>query len=102
MQAWLAEMRVGGVDGVLFDLGVSSPQLDDPQRGFSFRSDGPLDMRMDPTRGQSASEWLERADESEIREVLRGYGGGRVAQQIVKAFFAARQRGAVLRDVEDG
>src|SRR5258705_12130590 len=100
MQAWLAEMRVGGVDGVLFDLGVSSPQLDDPRRGFSFRSDGPLDMRMDPTRGASASEWLERADESEIREVLRGYGEERFAKQIAKAIVAARRRGPVRRTGE--
>src|SRR5205807_3809959 len=86
--------------GVLFDLGVSSPQLDDPQRGFSFRSDGPLDMRMDPTRGQSAFEWLERADEFEIREVLSGYGEERFAKQIAKAIVAARRRGPVRRTGE--
>ena len=100
LQARLAALRAGGVDGVLFDLGVSSPQLDDPQRGFSFRSDGPLDMRMDPTRGQSAFEWLERADESEIREVLSGYGEERFAKQIAKAIVAARRRGPVRRTGE--
>jgi len=100
LQARLDALHAGGVDGVLFDLGVSSPQLDDPQRGFSFRSDGPLDMRMDPTRGQSASEWLERADESEIREVLSGYGEERFAKQIAKAIVAARRRGPVRRTGE--
>jgi len=100
LQARLTALRAGGVDGVLFDLGVSSPQLDDPQRGFSFRSDGPLDMRMDPTRGQSASEWLERADESEIRGVLSGYGEERFAKQIAKAIVAARRRGPIRRTGE--
>jgi len=100
LQARLDALRAGGVDGVLFDLGVSSPQFDDPRRGFSFRSDGPLDMRMDPTRGQSAVEWLERADESEIREVLSGYGEERFAKQIAKAIVAARRRGPVRRTGE--
>src|SRR2546423_9319597 len=100
LQARLATLRAGGVDGVLFDLGVSSPQLDDPRRGFSFRSDGPLDMRMDPTRGESAFEWLKRADESEIREVLSGYGEERFAKQIAKAIVAARRRGPVGRTGE--
>jgi len=100
LQARLDALRAGGVDGVLFDLGVSSPQLDDPRRGFSFRSDGPLDMRMDPTRGQSAFEWLEQADEAEIREVLRGYGEERFAKQIAKAIVAARRRGPVRRTRE--
>src|SRR5437899_6616263 len=100
LRATLDALRSGGVDGVLFDLGVSSPQLDDPQRGFSFRSDGPLDMRMDPTRGQSASEWLERADESEIRGVLSGYGEERFAKQIAKAIVAARRRGPIRRTGE--
>jgi len=100
LQARLAALRAGGVDGVLFDLGVSSPQLDDPRRGFSFRSDGPLDMRMDPTQGQSAFEWLERADESEIREVLSGYGEERFAKQIANAIVAARRRGPVRRTGE--
>jgi len=87
-------------DGVLFDLGVSSPQLDDPRRGFSFRVDAPLDMRMDPTRGESAAEWLERAEEAEIREVLSVYGEERFAKQIAKAIAASRRRGPVRRTGE--
>ena len=78
------------VDGVLLDLGVSSPQLDDPARGFSFREDGPLDMRMDPTRGESARDWLLRASEQAIAEVLRDYGDERHASQIAKAVVARR------------
>ena len=77
-------------DGMLFDLGVSSPQLDEPARGFSFRSDGPLDMRMDPTEGQSAAQWLASAEEQEIRGVIRGYGEERFAKQIAAAIVAAR------------
>ena len=100
LQTTLDALRAGGVDGVLFDLGVSSPQLDDPRRGFSFRSDGPLDMRMDPTRGQSAFEWLERAGEAEIREALSAYGEERFAKQIAKAIVAARRRGPVRRTGE--
>ena len=92
----LARVGLEGVDGVLFDLGVSSPQLDDAARGFSFRRDGPLDMRMDTSRGQTAAQWLETADEAEIREVIRDYGEERFAKQIAKAIVAARQRGPVL------
>jgi len=84
------QVGISAVDGVLFDLGVSSPQLDDPARGFSFRSDGVLDMRMDPTRGRSAAEWLQVADEIDITEVLRDYGEERFARQIAKAIVAAR------------
>ena len=76
--------------GVLADLGVSSPQLDDPARGFSFRADGPLDMRMDPTRGVSAADWLATAAESEIKGVIRDYGEERFAKQIAKTLVAAR------------
>ncbi|MFM1989151.1 MAG: Ribosomal small subunit methyltransferase [Pseudomonadota bacterium] len=81
------------VDGVLLDLGVSSPQLDDPARGFSFRADGPLDMRMDPTQGASARQWLVQASERDIANVLRDYGEERFAVPIAKA-IAARCRDA--------
>src|SRR3954469_18992367 len=76
--------------GMLFDLGVSSPQLDDPKRGFSFRADGPLDMRMDPTRGQSAADFLAQGEEQQIGEVIRTYGEERFAKQIAKAIVNAR------------
>ena len=78
------------LQGALFDLGVSSPQIDNGERGFSFRTDGPLDMRMDPTQGQSAAEWLAGASESDIREVIRDYGEERFAKQIAAAIVAAR------------
>jgi 16S rRNA (cytosine1402-N4)-methyltransferase len=77
-------------DGMLFDLGVSSPQLDDPARGFSFRADGPLDMRMDPHTGQSVADWLASAEEKQITEVIRTYGEERFAKQIAAAIVAAR------------
>ncbi len=86
----LASRGVGRVSGVLLDLGVSSPQFDDPQRGFSFRADGPLDMRMDPTRGESAADWLARATVQELTEVIRDYGEERFAFQIAKALVARR------------
>lgn len=81
---------LGRVDGVLLDLGVSSPQLDDPARGFSFRADGPLDMRMDPEAGESAADWLARADEGEIARVLKVYGEERYARRIARALVKAR------------
>ena len=84
-------------DGVLMDLGVSSPQIDDPERGFSFRHDGPLDMRMDTTRGQSVSQWLETADVSTLSEVIREYGEERFAQQVAKAIDRRRQERGPLR-----
>jgi 16S rRNA (cytosine1402-N4)-methyltransferase len=74
-----------GLDGVLLDLGVSSPQLDDAQRGFSFQNDGPLDMRMDPTRGMSAAQWLAAADEKEIADVLWRHGEERMSRRIARA-----------------
>lgn len=82
--------HVSAVDGILFDLGVSSPQLDAPGRGFSFRYDAPLDMRMDPTRGETAAEWLARAEPKEITEVLKNYGDERFAFQISKKIAASR------------
>ena len=88
---------VGQVQGVLADLGVSSPQLDDPARGFSFRADGPLDMRMDPTRGVSAADWLATATEQQIREAIGGYGEERFAKQVAKAIVAARAREPLRR-----
>jgi 16S rRNA (cytosine1402-N4)-methyltransferase len=77
--------------GVLFDLGVSSPQLDDPARGFSFRADGPLDMRMDPTRGEPVAAWLARAGVDEIREVIATLGEERFARRVAQAIVAARR-----------
>jgi 16S rRNA (cytosine1402-N4)-methyltransferase len=89
----LAAHGVIAVDGVLLDLGVSTPQLDQPERGFSFRAEGPLDMRMDPTEGESAAEFLARASEREIGEVIGDYGEERFAKQIARAVVAARARG---------
>jgi 16S rRNA (cytosine1402-N4)-methyltransferase len=83
------EETAGGLDGVLFDLGVSSPQLDEPARGFSFQADGPLDMRMDPTRGTSASDWLAGAGEAEIADVLWRLGEERMSRRIARAIVAA-------------
>ena len=85
------------IDGLLLDLGVSSPQIDDPARGFSFRFDGPLDMRMDTTRGESAADFLARADELQIAEVIRDYGEERFAGQIAKALVARREGGDPVR-----
>lgn len=80
----------GRLDGALLDLGVSSPQLDDPARGFSFRADGPLDMRMDPTHGEPVAAWLNRASEAEIRECLWAYGEERRARQIAQRICTQR------------
>ena len=87
LRAVLEECGVGEVDGILLDLGVSSPQLDDGARGFSFRSDAPLDMRMDTSGGPTAADWLANADEQEIREVIRNYGEERFAKQIAAAIL---------------
>ncbi len=81
--------------GMLFDLGMSSPQIDEPARGFSFRADGPLDMRMDPTQGQSAAEWLAAASEAQLREVIGGYGEERFAKQVAAAIAAARRNAPI-------
>ena len=92
----LGRLGLEVVDGALFDLGVSSPQLEDAARGFSFRRNGPLDMRMDTTKGQTAAQWLDAASEAEIREVIHDYGEERFAKQIAKAIVAARQREPVV------
>jgi 16S rRNA (cytosine1402-N4)-methyltransferase len=86
----LDELQVGPVDGVLMDIGVSSPQLDEAERGFSFRFDAPLDMRMDTSRGLTAAEWLEQASQQEIERVVRDYGEERFAHAIAKAVVATR------------
>jgi 16S rRNA (cytosine1402-N4)-methyltransferase len=87
-------------DGVLLDLGVSSPQLDRPERGFSFRSDGPLDMRMDPTRGVSVGEWLDGVDEEALADVLWRYGEERASRRVARAILAARPLRTTLQLAE--
>jgi 16S rRNA (cytosine1402-N4)-methyltransferase len=96
-RAWFSELpsildELGWppVDGVLLDLGISSPQIEDATRGFSFRHDGPLDMRMDPSQGESAAQFLARADVRQLTEVIRDYGEERFAQSIARAIVAAR------------
>jgi len=91
----LAGLSIPAVDGVLLDLGMSSAQLEDAERGFSFRSAGPLDMRMDRTRGATAAQWLAVAEQREIAEVIGRYGEERFAKQIAAAIVAARARGPV-------
>lgn len=93
----MAALPPASVTGILMDLGVSSPQLDDPRRGFSFRADGPLDMRMDPTQGQTAAEWLAEADERDMAEVIHDYGEERFARAIAKAIVARRRSGQPVR-----
>jgi len=87
----------GTVDGLLMDLGVSSPQLDDPARGFSFRHDGPLDMRLGPDAPRTAAQWLADVGEAELAEVLRDYGEERHARRIARAIVEARARSAMSR-----
>jgi len=91
----LGGLGVSKVDGVLLDLGVSSPQIDQAERGFSFRFDGPLDMRMDTSRGQTAAEWLAQAPEQQIAGVIKEYGEDRFAKQIARAIVAARAGSAI-------
>jgi 16S rRNA (cytosine1402-N4)-methyltransferase len=95
MRQELEKRGVHSVAGVLLDIGVSSPQLDQPQRGFSFQHEGPLDMRMDTTRGATAAEWLARAEENEIREVIATYGEERFAKGIAAKIVAARSEGPI-------
>jgi 16S rRNA (cytosine1402-N4)-methyltransferase len=106
-RAWFSEipaaldaLRIDRVGGVLLDLGISSPQIDDPARGFSFRHDGPLDMRMDPSRGETAAAFLARASERELTEVLRDYGEERLARPIAAAIAAQREKRPVTRTLE--
>ncbi|HEY9095351.1 MAG TPA: 16S rRNA (cytosine(1402)-N(4))-methyltransferase RsmH [Hydrogenophaga sp.] len=99
--AHLGELGAGVADGVLMDLGVSSPQIDDPARGFSFRHDGPLDMRMDTTRGQSVAQWLETAEVTTLAEVIREYGEERFAQQVAKAIDRRRQERGHFRTTRE-
>ena len=97
----LGELPAGETTGVLMDLGISSPQIDNPARGFSFRYDAPLDMRMDTTRGHSVAQWLATAEVQHIAEVIRDYGEERFAVQIAKAIAARRQeRGAISTTAE--
>ena len=94
------DATAAGLDGVLFDLGVSSPQLDVAERGFSFGKDGPLDMRMDPESGESAAQWLARADEREIADVLWTYGEEKQSRRIARAIVARRAQQPLARTAE--
>jgi 16S rRNA (cytosine1402-N4)-methyltransferase len=99
----LTKRGIEKIDGALFDLGISSPQIDEGERGFSFMRDGPLDMRMDTTRGETASEWLARVDINELTEAIRDYGEERFARPIAKAIgaaCAASPRGRIERTGE--
>ncbi len=97
MAGELAALGIPQVQGVLLDLGVSSPQIDDPARGFSFRHDAPLDMRMDTTRGETAAEFLARAELRDIAGVIKDYGEERFAVPIAKAVVARRESGAPVQ-----
>jgi 16S rRNA (cytosine1402-N4)-methyltransferase len=103
-RAWFSELRqvldregITLVDGILLDIGISSPQIDDAERGFSLRGDGPLDMRMDPTRGISAAQWIASATERELRGVIADYGEERFAQQIARTIVARRADEPIAR-----
>jgi 16S rRNA (cytosine1402-N4)-methyltransferase len=93
----LAGLGITAVDGILLDLGVSSPQLDEAERGFSFRFDAPLDMRMDRSAGLTLAQWLNSVDEAELAKVIWDYGEERFAKQVAKAIVAARQGGPITR-----
>jgi 16S rRNA (cytosine1402-N4)-methyltransferase len=100
MQRFADEAHLSDVVGVLMDLGVSSPQLDDPERGLSFRGDGPLDMRMDPSDGVPASQWLNSATEDELAFVFREFGEERHARRIARAVVAQRRQSPILRTAQ--
>lgn len=91
----LQQLGISRINGALFDLGISSPQIDDAGRGFSFRFDAPLDMRMDTTRGQSAAQWLAVAEEQDIHEVIKNYGEERFSRQIARAIVAQREQSPI-------
>jgi len=95
-----AEGKVGELSGVLLDLGVSSPQLDEAERGFSFMRDGPLDMRMDTSRGLSAAEWIASADEKDIAQVIKEYGEERFARRMARAVVREREKTPITRTVQ--
>ncbi|MFM2440386.1 MAG: hypothetical protein RLZZ349_113, partial [Pseudomonadota bacterium] len=96
MQAKLAEMGILNVDGILLDLGISSPQIDEASRGFSFRYDAPLDMRMDQSGGQTAAEFIATTTEQQLAEVIKNYGEERFAKQIARALIAERNDGRAI------
>lgn len=100
LNAVLDELDVAQVSGVLLDIGVSSPQLDDAERGFSFRFDAPLDMRMDTRSGLTAAQWLATASEGEIGEIIREYGEERFAKSIARALATARQQQPIERTTQ--
>lgn len=98
LEALAEELGIHGrINGLFLDLGVSSPQLDTPSRGFSFRDDGPLDMRMDPTTGESAADWLARAEEADIARVIKEYGEERQARRIARSIAMARSEERIDR-----
>lgn len=92
----LADLGVSQVDGILLDLGISSPQIDEAERGFSFRFDGPLDMRMDQTRGKTVAEWLATVSEKQLGEVIKHYGEERFAKQVARAIIKEREDGHAI------
>jgi len=100
LESALDSLGIDQVDGVLMDIGVSSPQIDQAERGFSFRRDGPLDMRMDPQTGESAADFLARADAREIKEVIKNYGEERFAVQIAAAIVARRAERAIASTLD--
>lgn len=100
LESALAQLGIAKVNGILLDLGVSSPQLDDAERGFSFMQDGPLDMRMNPEKGISASEWVMHTPENEIAFVLKEYGEERFAKRMARALVQARSQAPITRTLQ--
>jgi len=100
IDGWLHELSVKAVDGILLDLGVSSPQLDEARRGFSFTQDGPLDMRMDPDSGSSAAQWVASASEQDIADVIYRYGEERFSRRIAKAIVRERELAPITRTLQ--